>query len=256
MTTDTADHFDGDDMSKLVGYDMARRRGRPGLRAGGRRPRGHPRRRAARLLHHQRAAHLRGARPDAGGHGREVHPRRRQHLRRPGRHQPVRRPAVQGPPARRHRPRAVHRARLAAARHRPGARQVEGAHARAAAQPRPRRRLRRHPLREGRLTWRSTADACSALELPAARRRRSSAAGCASSPRRSARPTRSTPTSTPRARPATRDLPVPPTFLFGLELERPDPFGCLDRPRRRPAPRPARRAALRLPRARPTPATS
>ena len=24
-----------------------------------------------------------------------------------------------------------------------------------------------------------------------------------------------------------RDLPVPPTFLFGLELERPDPFGYL-----------------------------
>ena len=32
------------------------------------------------------------------------------------RHQPVRRPAVQGPPARRHRPRAVRRAGLAAAR--------------------------------------------------------------------------------------------------------------------------------------------
>lgn len=26
-----------------------------------------------------------------------------------------------------------------------------------------------------------------------------------------------------------RDLPVPPTFLFGLELEQPDPFGWLDR---------------------------
>ena len=42
------------------------------------------------------------------------------------------------------------------------------------------------------------------------------AAGC--SPRRSARRTRSTPMSTPPKRPGTADLPVPPTFLFGIEL--------------------------------------
>ena len=64
------------------------------------------------------------------------------------RDEPVGRPALEGPPARRDRPRAVHRARLAAARagRRPPGR---GRQARAAAQPRPRRRLRRHDVREG-----------------------------------------------------------------------------------------------------------
>ena len=44
-----------------------------GLREGRRRPGGRGRGRAARLLHHQRGAHLRGARPLQGGRGREVH---------------------------------------------------------------------------------------------------------------------------------------------------------------------------------------
>ena len=48
-----------------------------------------------------------------------LHRRRRQHLWRQGRHQSVRRPAVQGPSARRHRPRAMLRADAPAARHRP-----------------------------------------------------------------------------------------------------------------------------------------
>ena len=72
----------------------------PGLRAGRHRPRGHPGRRAARLLHDERAAQLRGARADPRGHRGEVRRRRRQHLRRPRGHQPLRRPAVQGAPAR------------------------------------------------------------------------------------------------------------------------------------------------------------
>ena len=38
---------------------------------------------------------------------------------------------------------------------------------------------------------------------------------------------RSTPISMPRALPGYRDLPAPPTFLFGLELDGPDPFGWL-----------------------------
>ena len=132
-----------DSMIKMVGYDMAEAAREEGLRAGGPRPGGRRRRRAARLLHRQRAPHLRGARPLQGGRGREVHLGRRQHLRRQVRHQPVGRPALEGPSARRDRPRAVHRARLAAPRaggQAPG----RGREGRAAAQPRPRRRLRRH----------------------------------------------------------------------------------------------------------------
>ena len=80
--------------------------------------------------------------------------------------------------------------------------------ARAAAQPRPGRRLRRDAVR--------TAEAEAGHGAPMIDRRHigmsaapppcspSSAAGCASSPRRSARPTRSTPTRRPRAPPATR----------------------------------------------------
>ena len=147
MTTDMPSTFDSGDMRKVVGYDMARAAAHEGLRGGRHRARGHRRRRAARLLHRQRAAHLRGARPHARRHGREVHLGRRQHLRRPRRHQPVRRPAVQGPSARRDRPRAVHRAGVAAAR--PGrAAPGRGRAAGAAAQPRPRWRLRRHSVRE------------------------------------------------------------------------------------------------------------
>ena len=75
------------------------------------------------------------------GERREVHLGRRQHLRRQVGHQPVGRPAVEGPPARRHRPRAVHRAGVAAAR--PGrAAPGAGRQGRAAAQPGPRRRVR------------------------------------------------------------------------------------------------------------------
>ena len=74
-----------------------------------------------------------------------VRGRWRQHLRRQGRHQSVGRAAVQGPSARRHGPGAVLRADAATAwqgRGTPGRRRA----ARAAAQSRPRRRLRRHAL--------------------------------------------------------------------------------------------------------------
>ena len=61
--------------------------------------------------------------------------------------QPVGRPDLEGPPARRHRPRAVHRAHLAAAR--PG-RQApgRGREGRPAAQPRPRRRVPSSPSKQ------------------------------------------------------------------------------------------------------------
>jgi acetyl-CoA acetyltransferase len=77
------------DMRRVVGYDMtaaaaqqvyAGRRHRPGGRGRGG---------AARLLHRQRADHLRGLGLTARRHGRALHRRRRQHLRRQGGHQPV-----------------------------------------------------------------------------------------------------------------------------------------------------------------------
>ena len=57
-------------------------RGEEGLREGRPRPRGRRRRRAPRLLHRERAPHLRGARALPRGRRREVHLGRRQHLRR------------------------------------------------------------------------------------------------------------------------------------------------------------------------------
>ena len=61
------------------------------------------------------------------GKARRVRRLRREHLRRQGRGEPVGRPDLEGPPARRHRPRAVRGAQLAAAR--PG-RQAPGRRAR------------------------------------------------------------------------------------------------------------------------------
>ena len=65
--------------------------------------------RAPRLLQRQRADHLRGARPRRRGRGPQARRGRGHDLRRrrPGR-QPLRRADLQGPPARRDRPRAVH----------------------------------------------------------------------------------------------------------------------------------------------------
>ena len=130
-------------MIKMVGYDMTRE-GRP--RRSTRRPASAPRTSTSCELHDCFTANeiltYEGARPLQGGRGREVHLGGRQHLRRQGRDQPVGRPALEGPPARRDRPRAVHRARLAAPRHgrqAPG----RGRQGRPPAQPRPRRRLRR-----------------------------------------------------------------------------------------------------------------
>ena len=127
------------------------------VEAGGRRrptrrpasPRRGRRVRAPRLLLGQRADHLRGARLRRRGRGPQAGRGRGDDLRRrrPGR-QPLRRPDLQGPPARRHRARAVLGAHLAAARRRrraPGRRR-EG---RAPAQHRPRRRGRRLGLQAG-----------------------------------------------------------------------------------------------------------
>jgi sterol carrier protein 2 len=55
--------FEPSSMIKMIGYDMAKAAPPPGVREGRPRPQGRPGRRAARLLHRQRAAHLRRPRP-------------------------------------------------------------------------------------------------------------------------------------------------------------------------------------------------
>ena len=134
-------------MIKMVGYDMAQARREEGLRAGRRRPRGRRRRRAARLLHRERAAHLRGARACArrasaekfiwdgdNTYGGKV----------------VTNPSG-GLLSKGHPLGATGLAQCTELvwqlRGRPAQRQVEGARGRAAAQPRARRRVRRDPLR-------------------------------------------------------------------------------------------------------------
>ncbi len=117
MATDFRSTFDEQSSIKVCGFDLSKAaasgRAQPG-RGGHLRRRRH---RAARLLLRQRADHLRGARPRSRGRGPQARRGRGDHLRRrrPGR-QPVRRADLQGPPARRHRPRPVRRAHLAAAR--------------------------------------------------------------------------------------------------------------------------------------------
>lgn len=75
MATDSSSTFSGD-MIKVVGYDMAKAAADQVYEASGVAPEDNPRGRTARLLHCQRATHLRGPRPDAGRHRREIHPRR------------------------------------------------------------------------------------------------------------------------------------------------------------------------------------
>ena len=96
------------------------------LRIGQHRARGRGRRGTARLLHRERAGHLRSAGPGARGWRGEIRRGWRQHLRRPVRDQSVRRSAVERPPDRRDRGRAVRGAGLAVAGQ-AGERQVEGA---------------------------------------------------------------------------------------------------------------------------------
>ena len=168
MVTDLSSTFaDDTDCIKIVGSDMSKEAARPGLRGGRGRGRRGRRLRAARLLQRQRADHLRGARLRRRGRGPQAGRGRGDHLRRrrPGR-QPLRRPDLQGPPARRDRPRAVLRADLAAARRgrqAPG----RGRQGRAPAQHRPRRRRRGHRLQaRGGLEHEPTATATTSAASP------------------------------------------------------------------------------------------
>ena len=150
MVTDLSSTFAEDaDCMTIVGSDMSKTAADRGLRRGRHRRRGSRRLRAARLLQRQRADHLRSARLRRRGRGAQAGRGRGDHLRRQGRRQPLRRPDLQGPPARGDRPRAVLRADLAAARR---SRQAPGRRrqGRPAAQHRPRRRRRGHRLQAGR----------------------------------------------------------------------------------------------------------
>ncbi len=71
MTTDYATSFEPKSMIKMVGYDMTEERREEGLRAVGPRAGGRAGRRAARLLHGERAPHVRGA----SGSARRARPR-------------------------------------------------------------------------------------------------------------------------------------------------------------------------------------
>ena len=183
-------------------------------------------RRTARLLHHQRAAQLRGARADR----RRAPPRSSS----PTATTPT---AAGSSPTRRAAccPRGTRSARpgwrsapswsgSCAARPRP--RQVEGVTARAAAQHRTRRRRRRHPVREGELSDADRPERDRPATAAGRRDRRARAAALLRQGDRRDQSGLHRP-ATPRSAAGHRDLPVPPTFLFGLELEAPDPFGWL-----------------------------
>ena len=230
-------------MRSLVGYRHGRRRGQQRLRAAGVGPEDiqvvelHDCFTTNELLTYEAL----GLTPDR--HRGEVHPRRRQHLRRPGRDQPVRRPAVQGPSAGRDRARPVRRTGLAAARAGPGPagrgrRSSRCSTTSASAAPASSRCTRR---------W-TTDGPRPVVDRPRAARR-IVAAVTRSRLRDFAKATgQSDPvyTDVDAAKQAGhRDLPVPPTFFFGIELEAPEPFAFLNEPRCRPAHRAARRTAVR-----------
>ncbi len=71
MTTDYPSSFE-QSMIKMVGYDMAKSGREEGLRAERARSEGRAGHRAPRLLHPERAHHLRGARPLRGRRGRRL----------------------------------------------------------------------------------------------------------------------------------------------------------------------------------------
>ena len=93
MTTDTASTFDADDMMQVVGFDMARAAANSVYEAAGIGPEDldvvelHDCFAQNELITYEALGALSGRRR------REVHRRRRQHLRRQGRHQSFRRPA-------------------------------------------------------------------------------------------------------------------------------------------------------------------
>jgi sterol carrier protein 2 len=149
MTTDTPASFDGD-LMRLVGYDMTAAAARQVYERAGVDPRDikvvelHDCFTTNELISYEALGLT-----DEGTAEKFIADGDK-HLRRPRRDQPAGRPAVQGAPARRDRAGSVRRAGLAAAR--PGrAASGRGRHGRAAAQHRPGRRGRGHPLQEARL---------------------------------------------------------------------------------------------------------
>ena len=148
MTTDTASTFDAGDMMQVVGFDMTRTAANSVYEAAGIGPKD-----VDVVELHDCFAHNELITYEALGlvprrwRG-AFHQRWRQYLRRQVRHQSLRRPAVEGAPARRDRAGAMLRADASIARHRrgnPGRRRA----IRVAAQSRSWRRLRRDTLRTG-----------------------------------------------------------------------------------------------------------
>ena len=120
MTTDTPAHASTSrDMMQLVGYDMSRGAAANAVyEAAGVGPEDVDVVELHDCFAHNELISYEALGLCAEGGADGVHRRRRQHLRRQGRHQSVGRPAVEGPPARRDRPRAVLRADAPAARQR------------------------------------------------------------------------------------------------------------------------------------------
>jgi acetyl-CoA acetyltransferase len=144
LTTDELEDF-GQGALGMIGVGRCRARGRG-------------RHRAARLLLDERARDLRIPPALRPGRGRAADRRRPGHVRRSVGGEPVRRPALEGPPARRHRPRPMRRARLAAPgprREAPGRRRPH----RSAAQRGPGRGVRRDDVPPG-LTFPTSTDVC------------------------------------------------------------------------------------------------
>ena len=147
MVTDLSSTFDESaDCIKIVGYDMTREAARQAYEEAQVGPEDvqvielHDCFSANELITYEALGPLRGGRGPQAGRGAG------DHLRRALGGQPLRRADLQGPPARRHRPRAVLGADAGSCAARPTTRQVDGAKARAAAQHRPRRRRGRDGL--------------------------------------------------------------------------------------------------------------
>ena len=146
MTTDTPSTFKAGDMMQVVGFDMTRAAANKVYEAAGIGPDDLDVVELHDCFAHNELITYEGARPVPRRRRGALHRRRRQHLWRQDRDQSVRRPAVQGPSARRHRPGAMLRTDAPVARL-GGSTAGRRRKARPAAQSRPRRRLRRHALR-------------------------------------------------------------------------------------------------------------
>ena len=169
MTTDTPSTFEAHDMMQMVGYDMAKAAREQGLRAAGIGPEDvdvvelHDCFTQNELITYEALGLC------AEGEAEKFIEDGDNTYGGKCRHQPVGRPAVEGPPARRDRARAVPEL-VRQLRGTAEERQVEGAKVALAAQPRPRRRVRRDAVPRRVKRW-STLAASAASSHPTPWRR-------------------------------------------------------------------------------------